>query len=160
MTYDEWIASQITGAYINGSSGDADVTFSANLQNSLNSWADYYIENNTGIEYAYSFIPQDFRSTFGTESGFNYFVSLVNENNYSIRYRSDSNVYFYIFNEDLENIDFVKTGADDPNLCFADAYLDWSPYPVNSSNFTVYSYSAGGYVVNTSLEYYSRSVSF
>lgn len=80
MSYDEWIASQISGAYINGSSGNADITFSADLQNSLKDWSKYYIDNNLGFVYGYSTNASSYLSFFTNQEEYHSFLDFISSN--------------------------------------------------------------------------------
>lgn len=77
MTYDEWIASQISGAYVNGSSGNSDVTFSADLQNSLIAWANNYTDS-ANFTFIYSGGNQIVRNSYSNDNQYNNTISFIN----------------------------------------------------------------------------------
>lgn len=73
-----WIGDNITGNYQNGSSGNADLSFSSTFRQSMRDWCNAYLEANTGYWYAYSFGSADYISYFGSQDAYHQFVDILN----------------------------------------------------------------------------------
>lgn len=56
LTYDEWVADSLNLRYEDGDSGNADVSMSADMVNSMKAWWQEYASENLGFIYVYSSI--------------------------------------------------------------------------------------------------------
>lgn len=87
MTYDEWIASNLSINYQSGDSGNADVSYSVDLQNAMIDWANEWIVENTGFQYVYSYNAAQFLNKFNEQNHYHEFLELVEAgDNYYIAY--------------------------------------------------------------------------
>lgn len=147
MSYDEWIASQISGAYINGSSGNADITFSVDLQNSLKSWAKNYIDNNLGYVYGYSVNASSYLSLFTNQDDYHAFLDFVSSHNDKLILVNNNPSSLITIDVDFNFVKYSYNSSLDAYQC--SLYSGWNLFKYNQLTFWDYNSQTKQYVGST-----------
>lgn len=140
MTYDEWIASEIGIIYQNGSSGNADITYSPTFQNTINNFAHDWIEENEGYLYGYSWSCSAFISYYKNQAYYDSFLSKIRELDNSLcvatGYYGDSNSGYYVsyINEYFDNPSFVLISNN--GEYYLKLFSNWSDRNINYRTWT------------------------
>lgn len=149
MTYDEWIASEIGITYKNGSSGDADITYSATFQNTVNNFAHDYLDEYRDYYYVYSLPANCYldSSWFYNKPKIDYdnFISFIREHDDNFLYFWGGSVSdsFYIVEYAAPDYQLLKYngGVFNANNIGTFLYKDWQLIPKSEFNLYKYTYS-------------------
>lgn len=151
MSYDDWIAHEITGVYINGNSGNSDITISADLQNAIKEWGKYYIDNNLGFVYGYTFNASSLLYLYSNQDDYHAVLDLISSHSDSIiiiQIPARNSIPQYFYELPLSStIGFVKSSSDDIKQTYnCDIYDGWDKLPLQS--FNIYKLNTSNHTIS------------